>query len=148
MVHLSERDVIDPTKEEGERVVGTADARMAEFGVRLRFGITGDRTFHGINPFVVAGLGVGLDVAGSAPADALVEPGDEFVYGTSFVPTFGAGLRIFPSDRIEARLEVGTQLWVFDTPPTFKLSGRFGPDIGDSQTIDFNFISFALGIRF
>jgi len=147
-VHFSERDVIDPTQPEEDRVIGQTDANFAEFGVRLRFGLTGDRTWHGVNPFIAAGAGLGLDFAGASTLEQQLQPGDEYSLGTSFVPTLGTGARYFPKERIELRSEFGGQLWSITPPASFRSEDRLGPTITGKEWVRFFYASFTVSLRF
>lgn len=147
-MHRSKRDVIDPTREEGERVIGTADARFTEVSARLKFGLTGDRTFHGINPFVLVGVGVGLDFAGASTVEDQLQAGDEFSVGTLFVPSLAGGVRYFVTDRIEVRTEFGLKLWGISPPENFRLETRLGPTIPEKEWVNFTFVTLGLAYRF
>ena len=114
-----ERDVIDPGRDEGDRVIGTADANIATVDARLKFTLTGARAWHGFAPFLVFGGGLAIDGSGVAPADADLLPADRFDFGTSFFGTLGGGSRWFLSDRLALRGDAVFSLWKLDTPPGF-----------------------------
>ena len=113
------RDVMNPGRDEGERKVGEADLRLATVDARLKFSFVGDRMWHGLSPFFVAGGGIAFDLAGSAPAEGDLEPGDVFEFGTSFVATMGVGTRWFATDRVALRTDALFSLWEIPTPPGF-----------------------------
>src|SRR5687768_1791593 len=60
------RDVVDPRRQEGQRVIGSADANLLGVDARLKLSLTGQRTWHGFNPFVLTGIGLMWDLAPSA----------------------------------------------------------------------------------
>ncbi|MEX2465919.1 MAG: outer membrane beta-barrel protein [Gemmatimonadota bacterium] len=113
------RDVINPGRVEGDRVVGEADVLLTTFDARFKFTLTGDRAWHRLAPFIVAGGGVVLDISDEAEDDALLEPEDQFDYGTSFYGTTGLGVRWFLTDTFALRLDGTFSLWKVGTPPGF-----------------------------
>lgn len=113
------RDVINPAYTVGHRVVGTANTRIATVQARLRFSLTGNRTWHRLAPFVVTGGGLAFDLAGAQPADSLVAAGDRFTFKTSFIGTMGGGLRWMLSHRLALRADGVFSLWKLTTPPGF-----------------------------
>ena len=113
------RDVINPGRVEGDRVVGEADVLLTTFDARFKFTLTGDRTWHKIAPFFVAGGGVVFDMAGESVADQPLLPEDRFDFGTSFYGTTGLGLRWFLTERFALRADGTFSLWKVGTPPGF-----------------------------
>lgn len=113
------RDVINPGRDEGDRVVGEADVLLTTLDARFKFSLTGDRMWHRLSPFIVAGGGVVFDAAGAQPDDELLEPEDQFKFGTSFYGTTGAGVRWFATRRFALRLDGTFSLWKVGTPPGF-----------------------------
>ena len=57
------RDIVDPSRDEGDRVVGDTDAKILKGDARIRFSLTGDRTWKGFHPYFLVGAGLGWDVA-------------------------------------------------------------------------------------
>lgn len=110
-----------PETEEGLETLGEADALVTSVDGRLKFSLTGRRTWHRLGPYAVAGGGLAFDLAGSAPADTEVELAeDRFEFGTSFLGVLGAGVRWLPSDRIQVRGEADLNLWQVDTPEGYR----------------------------
>jgi hypothetical protein len=120
-----ERDVVDPGRAEGDRVIGQADASIVTIDARLRFTFTGRRTWHRLAPYFTAGGGIALDAASESPLDRILLPADRFNFGTSFFGTLGLGTRWFVTDRIVIRPEWIFSLWKIGTPP-----GYADPDRG------------------
>ena len=118
------RDVINPGRAEGDRKVGEADVLMSTIDARIKFSFAGQRTWHGVSPFMVFGGGVAFDLASDDPADDLVDAADRFEFGTSFFGTVGAGMRWWVSDRLTLRGDAIMQLWQLDTPPGFSTPER------------------------
>lgn len=118
------RDVIHPGRVEGDRKIGEADQLLTMLEARLKFSLVGARTWHGLNPFLVAGGGIGFDLAGSSPAEATLAPEDVFEFGSSFIGTLGAGTRWFVTERLAVRTDALFSLWEIPTPLGFADSSR------------------------
>jgi hypothetical protein len=114
-----ERDVIDPARAEGQRVIGQADVLLSMFDARLKFSFPGSRAWHSLSPFIVLGGGVAFDLAAESALDASLDAADQFNFGTSFFGTAGAGTRWFLSDAIALRVDGVFSLYKVDTPPGF-----------------------------
>ncbi len=122
------RDLVDPTREEGDRVVGEGDSKLVSFDARLRFSLTGDRTWKGVHPFVLMGIGMAWDVALDPPQNELLLPDDRYEFGRRLVALFGGGARWFLTDRILLRGDVFVNMYQLKTPrgyldPSRDLSG-------------------------
>lgn len=119
------REVIDPTHTAGYRVVGTANTLIGTVQGRLRFSLTGDRTWHSLAPFVVTGGGLAFDLGGTQSADSLVAPAYRFKFHTTFIGTMGGGVRWMLSRRLALRVDGLFSLWKLTTPVGF-----FNPALG------------------
>jgi hypothetical protein len=113
------RDVVDPSRNEGDRVIGQADALTTTIDARLKFSFTGQRAWKGVSPFFTAGGGMAIDASGSSALDDTLLPEDVFDFGTSFFGTVGLGTRWFVSERFALRGDGVFSLWKIDTPPGF-----------------------------
>lgn len=113
---LSDRFVIDPLAEGGPRVVDTVPLRWAVVDGAVQVALTGARTWHGLQPFVLLGTGlmVGLDqpvhpleVPPEPPEEGEEESGEApdgtdeetpdlspFRYEVNTAPIFQAGLGV------------------------------------------------------
>jgi hypothetical protein len=118
------RDVINPARAEGDRVIGQGDVRLTTVDARLRLSATGDRAWHGLSPFLVFGGGIAFDAAEAAAADATLESRDVFEFGTTFFGTLGIGTRLFVSETFAIRTDGTFSLWRLKTPPGFSDSDR------------------------
>lgn len=105
-------------------VVGEADLTLALAWAALRFNLTGPRTFHGVQPFLLFGGGAALDVAGDAAADEDIAPDARFDFGTSFAGELGAGIEWFLSPSAALRLDGRNVLWRLKTPLPFLQGAR------------------------
>ena len=127
------RDVVNPGRVEGDRIVGEADALLGTVDARLKFSFTGQRAWHGLSPFLVAGGGIAFDLSGSAEAESGLEPADVFDFGTSFFGTAGVGTRWFLTERFAVRVDGIFSLWRLDTPPGFSDPARGFESVPESE---------------
>ncbi|HEX8359197.1 MAG TPA: hypothetical protein VF613_03700, partial [Longimicrobium sp.] len=79
--------------ETGETV--SAPILMLEGG--LRFHLTGDRTYRGFAPFLVATGGLVSEIGGTADAEEDLPEDERFDFGPAFAVGAGAGLDVFLS---------------------------------------------------
>ena len=126
------RDIINPARDEGDRMVGEADVQIMTVDARLKFSLTGNRTWHNVAPFVVFGGGMAFDLAGTDPLEEELEPADRFAFGNSFFGTLGAGSRWFITDRFGLRADGVFSLWKLKTPPGFSDPAR--PFVGVEES--------------
>lgn len=140
------RDVVDPTREEGSRIVGEADANLLTFDGRLRFSLTGDRTWRGLHPFVFLGGGAILDTAGDSEVDKLVLADDQFELGTRFLALFGGGVRWLVTERILLRGDMAVTMFQLKTPRGYLETGRDLARIGEKEWVSGT--SFTLGLAY
>jgi len=110
------RDVRDPARDQGDRTIGQADVRLASLDARVKFSLTGRRTWHRLSPYALAGGGISWDMAGASELDQQLLPDDRFSFGTSFLALLGAGVRWLPVRSVELRADGGLELWQLDTP--------------------------------
>lgn len=113
------RNIVSPGRVEGDRVIGEADVRLTTVDARFKFSLTGDRAWHRLSPFLLAGGGVVFDLEDETETDRTLEPEDRFEFGTSFYGTSGLGVRWFMTDRFALRLDGTFSLWKVGTPPGF-----------------------------
>ncbi|MBT8404186.1 MAG: hypothetical protein KJP18_10025, partial [Gemmatimonadetes bacterium] len=55
------RSVVNPARDEGDRIVDEAEVRLILIEARLQFALTGRRTWHGFQPFGFVGGGISFD---------------------------------------------------------------------------------------
>lgn len=123
------RDVINPARLEGDRVIDEAEATLLSAEARFRFTLTGRRSWNRLSPYVFLGAGIAFDIQGDQGEDQALQPEDRFDFGTKFLGSAGAATRIFFTDRIVGRVEAGLRLFQVDTPSGFLDSTR-GLDLG------------------
>ncbi|HET9440767.1 MAG TPA: outer membrane beta-barrel protein [Longimicrobiales bacterium] len=105
--------------------VGEADIGLAVAHASLRFHLTGQRTWNRILPFVLLGVGVAVEATDDEAADADVPGEARFDFGTTFAGQVGAGIELFPAERLAIRIDGRTVLWQLETPQAL-----LGRDIG------------------
>jgi hypothetical protein len=110
----------DTTRE----VIGEANMRLLLGSAALRFNITGPRTWHGLQPYFLAGAGIAIDLAGTAAAEEELTDDARFDFGTSFAGHIGGGIEWFPSPGWSLRLDTRNALWKLETPRAFLANER------------------------
>lgn len=111
------RAVLDSTVVDSAfQQVGEADLAIALVQGSLRFQFTGQRTWHGILPFLLLGAGVAIQAQDDDTADEDVPAEARFDFGTTFAGQIGAGIEIFPVQRLALRIDVRNILWQMETP--------------------------------
>ncbi|HUF76534.1 MAG TPA: hypothetical protein VMM35_09665 [Longimicrobiales bacterium] len=113
------RDIINPRRPEGDRIIGEADALIPTVEGRLKLSLVGRRAWRGLSPFLVTGGGVAWDVAAAPEADEPLESDEVFDFGSSFFGTAGIGTRWYVSERFTLRTDAIFSLWNISTPVGF-----------------------------
>ena len=116
----TERDLIDPRRAEGDRIRGQADVSMLLMEARLRFSLTGRRTWNHLAPFVFAGAGGAIDLAGTPLEDELLREADRFDLGFSLLGLLGGGVRVMIGESLLLRGDAQLTLSQLDTPDGFQ----------------------------
>ena len=116
----TDRTVFDPVAETGLVEVGPARTLLVGLEARLRFTVTGRRTWHRTAPYVVLGAGLAGDLAGPPSIEAEIVPEAHFNFGPSVLGVTGAGIRVIATDRIEFRGEANYRIWKLGTPAAFR----------------------------
>lgn len=109
------RIIIDPNFPIEFAVKDTVSNRTAIGEAILQFNLTGGKSWHGVAPYISAGLGAVL--AGKTPADS---SGFGFRFQIGVTP--GLGARIFLGERLFLRLEARNTFWQVKYPPSFRVS--------------------------
>lgn len=142
------RDLIDPSRVEGDRVVGEVDAVLTTLDVRVKFSLTGDRTWRGLSPFIVTGGGIAFDLAGEDEAEEILLQDDRFEFGTSFMGVLGTGIRFFPSERFMIRSDMGLTIWQIDTPRGYVSAERDFQNVGENEWTSGIYVTVGAAWRF
>ena len=115
----STRDVLDVSRPVDDRSLGRTDLNILLFDLKLRINLTGQRAWHGLQPFIMFGGGVAFP---ALTEDRTLEldsdmPEDEwYEFGTRFAGSFGGGVNFHVSNRISLRLDGVMNLWKITTP--------------------------------
>ncbi|MBI4519389.1 MAG: hypothetical protein HY701_01015 [Gemmatimonadetes bacterium] len=104
--------------------MGEADVQLGLIQAAVQLTPVGDRTWHGLAPFLLIGGGVGFDLAGDQIIDNRIAADDRFQFGTTFVGDLGAGLRWVPTRSWGLRTDARFTLWQLDTPVGYRRAGR------------------------
>jgi opacity protein-like surface antigen len=116
------RDTVFNETESMFESLGEADFSLLTAMANLRLNLTGSRTWNSLQPFVVAGAGVAVDVASGSSIEADLPPNARFNYGTSFAGQLGAGVDWFLSPRVSIRLDARDLFWKLPVPEAFLLT--------------------------
>jgi hypothetical protein len=125
----SSRDVFDPRRDTGDEIIGEAQIDVATLDLRLKFNLTGHRTWHRLQPFILLGGGLAFE----ALKDRTVETtagfleADVYNFGTRFKATAGGGVSLHLSDRFILRADGLLRLWKVSTPDGFLDASRIIP---------------------
>jgi len=141
------RDVVDPARVEGDRVIGEADASVALIEAGLRFTVTGRRSWHSLAPFLLLRGGIAIDASSSSELDDVLLPEDVYEFGTSFFGALGVGSRYFLSESLGLRGDAIFSLWKVDTPPGFADPSRGFGLVSDSEWLAGSTVGLALFYR-
>lgn len=128
---FSERLAIDPTKPVATRSLGISRVPLylADLGVSLN--LTGQRSYHHVVPTLAVGVGV------ASTLKSKVE-NDPFNFGTTFAFSFGGGLRILPTERIQIRVDGGTHMYQIRYPTGYyTTTGDNPPVLSSAQAKSF-----------
>ncbi len=115
----SERMVLDPRAEPGERELGTKSLGLFMADVGISVNVTGQKSWHGLVPVLAGGVGIATDFD--------TEDIGSYKLGTPFALTFGAGLRWVPGGRFQLRVDVTDHLYQIRYPSTYYQSTATPP---------------------
>jgi opacity protein-like surface antigen len=104
--------------------VGDVDFRAISAEVALRFDITGPRTWHGLLPYVLLGVGFTNDRAAESSTQQALPADVRFNFGTRFTATMGGGIEWLPVSRLGLRVDVRNMLWKLKSPSAFLFGDR------------------------
>jgi hypothetical protein len=119
---FSERLAIDPTKPAATRSLGVSKVPLYLTDLGVSVNLTGQRSYHHVVP--VVGLGVGV----ASTLKSKVE-NDPFNFGTTFAFSFGGGLRILPTERVQIRVDGGTHMYQIRYPAGYYTTTGSNPPV-------------------
>lgn len=109
------------------RQVGTSTQGILSAMAAVRFDITGPRTWHGLQPYALFGVGGAFSATGATTADAAVPSDVRFRFGTSFAAQAGGGIEWYATRRLGLRLDGRGTLWKLHTPSAFLIKDHTLP---------------------
>ena len=98
-----------PTGAESSMTIGIATAN-------LRFDITGPRTWHGLMPFTLLGVGGAFVLSEDDEIDADLESNVRYDFGTRLVGELGVGVEWIPTSHLSVRVDGRNMLWKIKAP--------------------------------
>lgn len=113
------RDIVDPRRAVGDRIIGETDVALLMADARLNFSLTGRRTWNRLSPHLFVGGGIAVDLAGQGEFADVLLPEDVYDFGTGFTATAGTGWRIALTAQLMLHAEAGLTLWKLNTPSGF-----------------------------
>jgi hypothetical protein len=126
-------------------VVGEADYTFGLVDAALRFDLTGPRTFHGLLPYAISGVGVAFRLSGDDTLDEELDPNLRWDPGTSFAGQIGMGVEWLATRQLSLRLDARDYLWKISAPPGF---ATLGPEVPAEEWVQNFGVSLGLGYRF
>ena len=143
------RDVINPNRLEGDRVVEEAEMLLMLAEARIRFHLTGRRSWHGFQPFTLIGVGLGWDAAGAQVEDQQISEEFRYDLGTKFTGSFGGGFRYILGDRIHLRADLNAQLYRVDIPDGYRAADiDLGAPVPESEWVTSRVFTAGIAFRF
>jgi hypothetical protein len=140
------RDLIDPGRVAGDRVVGNVSAPVVAMDARLRLSLTGDRTWKGFNPAVFGGGGFAFGFGGDDADEEILLADDRFQFTGTLEGVIGILVRWYASERILVRGDFALYLWQLKTPEGFKDPERGFAAVAEKEWVSGP--SFSIGAAF
>jgi hypothetical protein len=123
---FSGRDVFDPRRDTGDEIIGEAQIDVLTFEMRLKLNLTGHRTWHRLQPFIIFGAGFAFEALQDRTLETLAGflEADVYDFGTRFKASAGGGFNIYLSNRLLLRVDGVLNLWKITTPSGFLDASR------------------------
>lgn len=129
------------------RQIGTAKSNLIVGTAALRFNLTGNRTWHSLLPFLAFGGGGAFETSTDKMAIAAAPIDARYEFGTSFAGLLGAGIELFPTNRLAIRVDGRNVLWKIKAPAAL-LRGTFGRTLPTDEWVHNIVLSAGVSIRF
>lgn len=116
------RDVIDPSRPAGSRIVESRNISLGMADIGMAFNLTGNKSWHSLLPQARATVGLisdfeGRDVGG-------------YAHGTTFALEYGLGVRFVPPDRrLSLRADIGSYFYSTQYPSTYFTGASEGTSV-------------------
>ena len=148
----SSRSVVEPRSPDedngGPQAVGESSALLANAELRVRFHVTGNRTWNGLTPYVMAGAGIVNDFRGEQEDDLELEGRDRFSFGPSVTLSGGIGNQWFAGDRLVVQTDLGLTFWRMSNPAGFRdLEGEGFDSVDENEWVVNPSLTVSLGLR-
>ena len=121
------REIIDPSTESGWQSIGSTDLPIIMLGLRMKLGLTGQRTWHRLTPQIIAGVGLAFDtsqepncVLDRETPQCQLTPEERYRFGNTFMIQVGFGTAWMWSERLGARFSIEDYLWRITSPSAFR----------------------------
>ena len=108
----TERFVINPFHDDSVRVSGPFDDDMSLIDLGLRFNLTGNKTWHGLNLYASGALG--MAISRGSPLDS-----GSYNFRRKMTFTPGLGMRFFPMRRMSVVVDGRLAAWRLRYPPDY-----------------------------
>ena len=126
---FSERQLLDPTRPEGDRFYAVQSWPLYLADLGITFNLTGQKSFRGFVPVATMGGGIASDFKGGEDIGG-------YKFGTAFALSFGAGIRWVSDGRYQVRLDVLDYLYQVRYPNSyFTPSGTQPPVRSGAQNV-------------
>ncbi len=110
----SSRDVFQPGLPLAQRFGGNVSQSVYFFDIGLTMLLTGNRSWHGIQPMITAGAGMAYDGTG-------ISDSSNFNFGTRFSPVVGLGVKYAPErSRWTVRADLTNRFYSVPYPQSFR----------------------------
>jgi hypothetical protein len=103
------------------QVVGRSKMNLATLSGAIRFNVTGSRTYRRIQPYVVLGGGLVIDLSPTSIVESELPENVRLDFGTRLSGQLGGGADIFFSEGFSLRLDARNVAWKLTTPMAFLL---------------------------
>ena len=115
---LSARDVLDVSEPVDDRSLGRTDINVFLVDFKLRVNLTGQRAWHGFQPFIAFGAGLALPASMNRvlELDADMAREEWYEFGARFTGTFAGGVNFHVYNKISLRVDGVVNLWRITTP--------------------------------
>ncbi len=107
----SNRRLLDPTKSEPGRDLGTRANALYDVDLSLALALTGFKSWHELQPIIKGGLGMVSDFKGTDPGG--------FDFGTRFAFSWGGGVRLVSGGRVAFRADINNRLYTISYPQAY-----------------------------
>jgi len=142
------RRVVAPTLPESQSVLGEVPEEVFFLDLRLRMSLTGRRTWHGLTPHILFGVGLALGMRGTQSLDAQLPPEDRFLFGTKFTPSLGGGVRYHVGGPWTLRADGVLNLYRIANPSGFRDPDRGFEGVSEREWVNDKGLSLGLSYLF